>query len=328
MKYPEYRYVNVAVEGVHNRKGIYDIRKLGNPAGKSETYCTYFRYNDEMAEHFQQTGSVKGFQGTAWADWLPIDIDSDDLQQAQDSLVILCQNLQDYDVDLNCCRFYFSGQKGFHVMIPSGIFGAKPQHDIHKRFRKVAVELSKGINIDTAIYDKTRIFRLANTIHGKTGLHKIELYPFEASSINIEEIRKWAKEPRGRLDIETDYDASDKLTELYQEDLIKPKTNSNKSNAKTKICMETLMRGRDEGDRDDVGVRVVSHLRQSGLTMKMIWVALEEWNESNNPPLNNDELERIYQQGMGAYEFGCFDPILKAHCDPNCLFYKSEWGRF
>ena len=66
MKHPTFRYVNVAVEGVHNRKGIYDISKLGNPTGKTDTYCTYFRYNDEMVEHFKRTNSVGGYQGNGW----------------------------------------------------------------------------------------------------------------------------------------------------------------------------------------------------------------------------------------------------------------------
>jgi len=327
MIYPEFKYVNVAVEGVHNRKGIYDIRKLGDPSGKTETYCTFFRYDDEMADHFKNTGSIKGFQGKAYSDWLPIDIDSENLEEAQDYLSVLINNLQSYDIDINCCRFYFSGAKGFHVMIPSGIFKAEPQHDIHKRFRKVALELAKGINIDTAIYDKTRIFRLANTIHGKSGLYKIELYPFESMSLSIDEIKERAKEPVEKLDIETEYDISDELTELYQEDLNKPKENG-KTTVKTKICMSKLMKGVGEGERDNVGVRVASHLRQSGLTPKMMFVALDEWNQTNNPPLSDDELSRIFDQGLQDYEFGCHDYILKENCDPNCLFYKKEWHRF
>jgi len=328
MIHPEYKYVNVAVEGVHNRKGIYDINNLGNPSGKPETYCTYFRYNDEMKDHFGQKGTVSGYQGKAWSDWLPIDIDSENLEDAQSYLNYLISNLDDNGIDTNTCRFYFSGAKGFHVMIPTAYLQAEPSVDIHKRFRKIAIHLANGINIDTSIYDKTRIFRLPNTINTKTGLHKIELYSFEAMSLDIPKILDQAREPSEKLDIEKDLDASNDLADLFHEDLNKPKTNSNKSNAKTKICMETLMKGRSQGDRDDVGVRVASHLRQSGLTMKMIWVALNEWNDTNDPPLDTDELERIYQQGLGQYEFGCHDPFLKANCDPTCLFYKKSWGRF
>jgi len=330
MEFPEFKYVNVAMNGVHNRKGIYDITKLGDPTGLNETYCTYFRYNDEMKEHFEQKETVSGYQGRAYADWLPIDIDSDDLQEAQDSLGILCSNLENNDVDINACKFYFSGSKGFHVMIPSGMFMAIPMEDIHKRFRKVAVELCKGLNIDTSIYDKTRIFRLANTINNKSGLHKIELYPMNATKLSIEEIKELAKKPGDKLEIENEYDISEELKELFYEDLNKQKTNNNDGKTKTrsKICMSSLMQGVGAGERDNVGVRVASHLRQSGLTPKMMFVALDEWNSTNDPPMTDDELSRIYDQGLQDYEFGCFDPILKANCNPNCLFYKKEWNRF
>lgn len=328
MNYPDYKYVNVAVGGVFNRKGIYDITKLGNPSGKIETYCTYFRYNAEMALHFNKKGTVKGYEGAAWADWLPIDIDSEDLEEAQMYLQQLVSNMDSYEVDSNACRFYFSGSKGFHVMIPSAYFNAEPSRDIHKRFRKIAIELANGINVDTAIYDKTRIFRLPNTINNKSGLHKIELYPFEAMSLDIEDIQRKALMPAERLDVESDIDASKELTELYHSDLNTYKPKDGKTSVRTKICMSSLMKGVGEGERDNVGVRVASHLRQSGLTPKMMFVALDEWNETNDPPLNDEELSRIYEQGLQDYQFGCHDPILKQNCDPNCLFYRKEWNRF
>lgn len=328
MEHPDFHYVNVSVNGPFNRQNIYDVRKLGNPQGKTDTYMTYFRYNEEMAQHFKEKGTVSGYKGQAWSDWLPIDIDSEDLQEAQDNLATLCGNLEEHDIDLNTCRFYFSGAKGFHVMIPSEYFQAKPSADIHKRFRKVAISLSKGINIDTTIYEKNRIFRLPNTINSKTGLYKYELYPFEATAKDIEEIKEYAKEPRERLDIEKEFDPSEELTILFYEDLNKQVNTNKQTKAKSYICMETLMKGVSEGGRDNVGVRVSSHLKRSGLSPKMIWAALDEWNEQNNPPLETDELQRIYEQGLGEYEFGCFDQILKENCDPNCIFYKKEWNRF
>lgn len=328
MLYQDYRYVNVAVEGVHNRKGIYDISKLGDPTGKSETYCTYFRYNSEMTEHFRKRGTVRGYQGKAYADWLPIDIDSENLEEAQMLLRHLISNLETHDIDINSCRFYFSGAKGFHVMIPSQYFKAEPSEDIHKRFRKVAVELAKGIKIDTAIYDKTRIFRLANTKNEKSGLFKIELYPFEATSLEIIEIQKRALLPGERLEIETEIDESEYLTELYHEDLNKKKIEGKQSKTNVKVCMSKLMAGVGQGERDNVGVRVASHLRQSGLTPKMMYAALDEWNKTNDPPLEDYEVNRIFEQGLQDYEFGCHDPILKEHCNKECIFYKEEWGRF
>lgn len=328
MRHADYKYVNVAVNGVQNRKGVYDITRLGNPTGKNETYATYFRYNEDMTVHYGQKGTVAGYTGRAYSEWLPIDIDSEDLEQAQMYLRHLVMNMDDLGIDSNSCRFYFSGAKGFHVMIPSDYFQAEPSDDINKRFRKVAIEIASGINIDSSIYDKTRIFRLPNTINAKTGLYKIELYPFDAMSLSIEDLKTKAKEPTDKLDIEKDIDSSETLTQLYHEPLDKIKIDGKQTKVKTKVCMSKLMQGVGQGNRDNVGVRVSSHLRQSGLTPKMIFVALDEWNDSNDPPLSDSELSRIFKQGLEEYEFGCHDYILKNNCDKDCLFYRKEWNRF
>lgn len=325
-KYAEFRYVNVAVEGVHNRKGIHDVNKLGDPSGKEDTYATYFRYNEEMKEHYDKVKSVKDYKGQAWSDWLAIDIDSEDLEEAQSSLTALVQRLGDYGIDENTCRFYFSGQKGYHVMIPSAYFKAEPSKDIGKRFRKVALELTEGIKIDTSIYDVTRLLRLPNTKHSKTGLHKVELYPREATQLDIRDIQHKALMPVEELDIETDFDESVELTRLYHEELSKPKNSVAKKGAKSKICLETMMYdGAAQGERDNIAIRVASHLTQTGMTSKMSWMSLNEWNESLEAPLETDEVERIHAQGLEGYEFGCKDEFLKGKCNPECIFFKSEW---
>ena len=59
-----------------------------------------------------------------------------------------------------------------------------------------------------------------------------------------------------------------------------------------------------------------------------MYAALDEWNKTNDPPLEDYEVNRIFEQGLQDYEFGCHDPILKEHCNKECIFYKEEWGRF
>lgn len=325
MEHPTFRFVDTAFNGVNNRNKLADIHSIPKYTGLTDSYITYFRYNNDMIFHFREKGSVSGYQGQAYADWLQIDIDSEDLQQAQDSLNILVQNLESYGIDLNICRFYFSGSKGFHVSIPSRLFGASPSADINKRFRAVALTLAKGLKIDTAIYDKTRLFRLPNTINSKSGLYKIELYPFQATQLPIEEIKTLAKQPGERLAIKTQFSLNERLKEIYDSSLEqKRRDTSSTDGVKTYLCMAKLNLGVAQGGRDNVGIRVASHLKRSGLSKPMIWASLEAWNDLNSPPLQKDDLERIYEQGLGEYQFGCNDPILKSHCDKRCLFYKER----
>lgn len=328
MNHPTFQYVEVAKNGANNRNRVYNVRALGDPRGLRETYATYFRYNDDMIDHFEQTGSVRGYKGQAFADWLPVDIDSQNLQEAQDYLNQFVENLELHDIDPNACRFYFSGSKGFHVMIPSAVFNAIPCVDIHKRFRKVAEKLAFGIKVDFSIYDKIRIFRLPNTINAKSGLYKIELYPFQATGTPIADILEMAQQPVDRLDIETEVDANDELAGLFHESVEQKKAlkDAGVEGVRAKLCLRTIMRGLSEGNRDNAGVRVATHLKESGLSAKMMWAALDEWNATNDPPLETHELERIYEQGLKEYSFGCNDFILKQYCDKRCIFYKEGRG--
>lgn len=340
MKYPEFKYVDVAVNGPHNRNKLCDMNLLGDPTGKPDTYMTYFRYDREMYDYFQQNvkknaygklyRSVTGFQGTAYTDWIPIDIDADNLEEAQYQAQRLIRVMGAYDIDTEACRFYFSGQKGFHILIPSGMAGIEPSADIDKRIGQTVKGITIDINIDSGIYEKVRLFRIPNTIHGKSRLFKVGLYSFEIMTMTTGEILELAKKPREELEIEEDYDINETLKELYHAEIQRPKV-TKQTGVKVKHCMESLMKGVTEGQdggRNNVGLRVVNHLKQNGLTEKMIWTALDEWNNSNDPPLGTDELEIVFHQGMQQYDFGCHDPIMAAHCNPDCLFYKSEWGRF
>jgi len=332
--YPDFKYVDVAVNGAHNRNKVHMIDVLGDPTGLKDTYMTYFRYDAEMLEYFKgnvkktQYGklynSVNGFEGRVYSDWIPIDIDSGDLQTAQDETIRLTEKLKAYDVDTDSCRFYFSGSKGFHVLIPSEMVGVEPGSDTNKKIKKLVIGLAADIKIDTAIYDKVRLFRLPNTINTKSGLYKIGLYSFEIINMPISEILELAKNPREELDVEEDIDLNEYLNELYlQEPTSTIRATGTTEGVKAYICMKNLMQGVSSGNRDNVGVRVASHLKRSGLSKEMMSSALNSWNDLNDPPLETYELERIFRQGLSNYEFGCNDDILKANCDINCIFYKG-----
>lgn len=325
MEHPTFRFVDTALNGVNSRNNLKDIHQVKGYQGTTDSFMTYFRYNNEMALHFREKRSVGGYQGQAYADWLPIDIDSESLQEAQDSLTKFVQNLGSFEIDPSICRFYFSGSKGFHVMIPSRLFGACPSSDINKRFRAVALSLAKGIKIDTSIYDKTRIFRLPNTINSRSNLYKIELYPFQALHSPIREILHMAKRPGERIQVKKEFTENEQLKEIYHAPLgAVRKDKGSVEGVKAYLCMKKLNEGVGSGQRDNVGVRVASHLKRSGLSKPMIWAGLEAWNDLNSPPLQKQELERIYEQGLSQYEFGCNDHILKAHCDKRCIFYKGD----
>jgi hypothetical protein len=345
MLYPEYKWVDVAVNGAMNRNRLCDITKLGDPTGYRDAYMTFFRYPDDMKEYFEQNlvqnkrgvthKSVEGYSGLAYTDWIPIDVDAKTMEEAQDNAIRVIEVLEMYSIDTNACRFYFSGAKGFHIMIPTEMAALKPSEDIHRRLRYLVTNLlNDSVKVDTTVYDKVRIFRLPNTINSKSGLYKVELYEFELRNMSVEQIREMAKNPREELDVEKEYEPNEYLLELNQAyersrtEGTQPYAgvNGDKAAIRVKLCMQSIMQGVGEGSRDNCGLRVVTHLKHAGLNPKMVWVAFNEWNNSNTPPLESDDMERIYRQGMErAYDFGCRDAILQEHCDKRCKLWKEEY---
>src|SRR5699024_11011722 len=144
-----------------------------------------------------------------------------------------------------------------------------------------------------------------------------------------EEIKNKAKQPSERLEIDTEYNVSESLKEVYHEPLNRQITTSGEARkVSTKICMSKMMTGISEGERDQAGIRVSAYLNRSGRAGKSLLGALDEWHETNNPALDDNVILRMFRQSNEVYELGCFDELLKERCDPKGLFFKESWNRF
>lgn len=317
-------YVDVAANGVHNRNKIHRFDKLITwDKHLVDTYTTYFRYTDEMKTHVSETGSVKGFAGSAYSPWIPFDIDSENLREAHQQLLKLLMQINKYGVSIDQMKVYFSGSKGFHALLPASLVDVKPSEDIHMRFRRFAKRIGNGVKLDMSIYDKVKLFRLPNTINSKSGKYKIQLRTFEITSMNAMEIKEKASEQREEWKV-PEIGINDTLKSIYDsEEVQKPIVHSTSDTVKAKICLHRMMQGIGQGERDNAAVRIVDHLKKQGLTEDMVWSAINVWNNKNQPPLTEMELQTTFQQGMKEYNFGCNDFLLEKYCDKKCIFYKG-----
>lgn len=124
-----------------------------------------------------------------YADFI-MDIDRPNFEDALSALRQLVLPLEQAQVPH---QVYFSGSKGFHVVVPAQVVGAKPAADLnHVQYRKLADLLAEltGVPVDPAIYTRARLFREPLTVHGKTGLYKVPLLPHE-----YEQARDVARDP-------------------------------------------------------------------------------------------------------------------------------------
>ncbi|MBC8191555.1 MAG: hypothetical protein H8E18_04195 [FCB group bacterium] len=75
-------------------------------------------------------------------------------------------------------KLYFSGGRGFHVVVPHQSFGqelAADNHLINEHMARLIDQSVGPLYIDYAIYSSRRQFRMENTIHQSSGLKKVRL---------------------------------------------------------------------------------------------------------------------------------------------------------
>lgn len=163
----------------------------------SDYYRSMFLYPVDILEHHKQNKGVGKFSGKVVAPYLLFDIDSkQDLNLAKNDTSKLMNTLltltglpaQDF---LKCIELYFSGNKGFHVVLNTNqSFSPKEMKAICKKISEIS-----GITetLDLAIYNTTRIIRIEGTINTKSGLYKIQLNPKTFKSHSCEDIKELAK---------------------------------------------------------------------------------------------------------------------------------------
>lgn len=201
MPYPEYRWLDTAFGGPHRRNHLMTVDQLRAqyPTGQTDCYRSAFRFPAAMRAHFHEHKSVLGYRGPVFADWLYLDIDcADDLQQARAAACEVVATLVATGVESAYIWPYFSGCKGFHILVPQALFGWEPSEHLPLAFRILVEDLfgAKKLPLDMALYEPVRLLRLTNTRHGKTGLFKIPLTVDELRESDIDGLRALAERPR------------------------------------------------------------------------------------------------------------------------------------
>lgn len=337
MKNPEHKWCEIALNGANNRNKVVDITKYRFPGSVADCYRTIFRFTEEFVKHRADTGSVKGYRGSAYADWLPFDIDDGDIGKAHERAKTLINRLQSrYDVDPAYLMCFFSGSKGFHVLIPEPLIGMYASTKLPGALKEMAKEIMQGLDYDGSIYEHLRIFRVTNTVNSKSGLYKIPLTAAEVLNMATADIMELAKSPRKVDFYPTDeLELNDSLSDLFVAsmkaqdtgpDILAPKVQHYPKDAK--LCYYGLLEGVGEGERDNAAIRLATYFRKQGYAADITFGVLMAWNKRNSPPLRQAEMEKfIHQAYEGSYDYGCKDHLLSRYCDAKCHLQKRKLER-
>jgi DnaB-like helicase C terminal domain/Primase C terminal 1 (PriCT-1) len=296
VRYPEYRYVGHKVN-LDDPTKITTVDRIPNYTGV-EAYVSPYRF-DESVKELVSLASLP--HGTKFmADHLLFDLDSKDLPKAHEEMQKLCQEFEAASIGF---LVYFSGGKGFHVLVPSGQFEFAPTEDdgvLSRMAHSITDEL--GITTwDSSVYNKTRVLRAVGSKHPKTGLHKIKI-DWRA---NLADIQTAAKRNIHNGTPEPTWESNDVLCQVYEK--AKVRVIRDMAPHLTNSITGVLSNLVPEGQRNDSAYRMAQYLARRAITEADARFILRNWNAQQVvPPLQDDELSRTitsaYAKGINTLQ--------------------------
>lgn len=218
-------YVEEIIGAVNNRGKIIEAGSVKPIPRDFEYYISLFPYEKSIVDYVRINGTVKDHKGKHACSYIIWDIDREnDLQGAKNDTLTLLNHFQsEYGLSPDDTWIYFSGNKGFHIIVTAATYGQiEPNELMGEAIKRAAIEMAGTVKIDTVIYENHRIVRVANSRHAKSGLYKIELSYDELVNLKIEEIQELAKQPRTieRKKLYRDIQKNDLIARLVQSSFI------------------------------------------------------------------------------------------------------------
>lgn len=264
---------------------------------------------------------------------------NDDFKQiVRDTLLVLAYLEEELFIPKQAVRIYFSGSKGFHLMVPFELTGMVPSNDLPEKYKIIADKVKNETiyrTVDMVIYERRRLFRVENTINSKTGLYKVPMPLEMLYGLTLDALREYASIPR---EIEYEEFLPDPRTQKALERILlvnKMKT-MKRRHPRTIVpaqrmdllpCVNKLLaEGTGQGGRNNTCVAIASSLAQSGLEKDEAVEMVLAWNDLNSPPLPQAEVVRTvssaYQMAHEGRGYGCGFFKDNGHCiGEQCKLY-------
>lgn len=328
---------------------VADVAELARSYKHYGCYASYFFFSDELLTYMSaQEGmpTVSGYEGKVWAPYLPIDLDHPELTPALHAARMLASLFfSSWKIPPNALQIYFSGAKGFHLMLDGRLFGRlAPSRNLPALFdalrRHLAQELAEALRetVDLTIKDRMRLLRLPNTIHEKSKLYKVILSAEELATLDAERIRALARSPRAlvntdesgfmpRVDVAENRAAAALWRRIQRQfkKVTRRPFNYRFSRPQDLAGLEFPCAGAqaiwerhiEPGYRNNCAIRLASELRLLGLSAVETNAKLVQWNDRNAIQLSADELQSVVRsayQHEFPYRYSCRDEVLRRYC--------------
>ena len=314
-KISDYKYVDVWYSDVNGKSSPWQRIEVTNVAKFQQEEA--YNFNCFMTvQHFANKGKVKGEKFIAPL-YFDLDYATDPSIPQAEAIKLIDFFMEELDVQPTDIWVYFSGSKGFHILISSQAIGVQPRTDLHKIYKHIAGYLKYRLgtvekkvddagneyevidplkSIDPVVYTEKRMLRLNNSVHQKTKLYKIELTIEELKLLTIDQIKKLAEAPRRAVGFtgpertsalgirkEANKLFMDKLAEYEQAAATNQQRYDKEEYLFTKgkppVCVEDILKGgwKKEGDRNQATVQLACYYKAAGHSKDEALKILEEW---------------------------------------------------
>lgn len=257
--------------------------------------------------------------------------------QAKRVVVFLNQVLY---IPSTAIQIYYSGSKGFHILVAASVLGMPALYKTNLLYKNWAVHISQAYHIpaiDTKIYDRRRLIRVPNTINSKSGLYKIPISISELYESTYDTIRQLATKPR-RLP-KYDTTLSKRAASLFlNQTLTAERKRKNRSNTIMSVdtneqqelmpcIMYMLENPVAKGSRNNTAVVLANSMLQAQYSFETVEEILQNWNQKNDPPLPERELQTTIQSAYNMFQnertFGCASIKELGYCTGGCRWEEN-----
>jgi hypothetical protein len=264
-----------------------------------EYYQSIWRYTEDTANELGRVlrGVHKGIK--SYADYLVFDIDhKKDLQKAMDETLKLQSHLDFLEAEYET---WFSGSKGFHLMVPSVQFNLEPTSK-RSSLKNMAVKIAgdAGVKIDSSIYDGERRLRMPNSWNRSGKKYKIPVLDLSDTTMDkiLNKANAQQENPYGECD---DYVECQALIEVFRESLVEVKINRKRSPVDEVRTSKILVPWTD-GKRNESCYHMARLLARRGIGPQEAQEFCAMWNDKQEDPLPHEEVKRTvkssYTKGM------------------------------
>lgn len=292
-------YTEIVSGGAHNRNN--NFVHLNDNQSNFDLDCFGVDVVDAFHSVYKYTEKptvLAKYNKPVGADSLFWDIDNTSLDVALQDTKTMVSRLLYMGIYPQHIHVYFSGNKGFHIVVPSQrlVDVGATQH-IPTIVCNVCAGIAAGLSsFDRMVYDRTRIFRMANSRHSKTHNYKTGITCDHVNSLSIGEIvsmsqtqhnkpSSWVLEPMSNDELDAAIDEAVKnVTSVV------PKKN-------TKFSFNEIEQGIQygfaEGKRNSGLTTLAGVLHNKNIGKNFAIAFLHSVNEKSSPPLEEHNIKTI-----------------------------------